>query len=117
MKESLMYCHKRKFTHNRETVGADFWYGDCMTVPQSTRFYDSSLPIYELRLREVQEGEKSSYWAWWDNEDDKFTMLHYHRDILSINFAYGIEAAVERGKGRDYNVTIEALDVLDPRTL
>jgi hypothetical protein len=117
MKESILYCHKREATHNRETVGADHWYGDCMTVPQSVKFYDRNLPIYELRVREVQDDEKSSYWAWWDNNKDQFTMLHYHRDLLSINFAYGIEPEVKRGKGKDYNVMIEELREIDPKSL
>lgn len=116
MKESMMYCHKRNATHNKDLVG-DFWYDDCQVSPQTTRLYDSKAPISEVLVKEMSDGDKSSYWAWWDNDSDRFTMLYYHRDLLSICFPYGIEAEVDRGRGKDYNVSVDEMRVINPRDL
>jgi len=117
MKESILYCHKRKATHNKNTVRADHWYGDCEVHPKTTNLYDPGKPIHELKVKEAIGDDFTPYWAWWDNDKEKFTMMYYHRDLLEICFPYGLKAETEHGKGQDYNVTVEELGVIDPKSL
>lgn len=67
--------------------------------PDVVRMYDSKAPVHEL---EVAEGvdEPDSYWAWWDAEDEKFTMIYYARMIVEMCFTYGSKPEEDRGRGK-----------------
>lgn len=111
MMESIMYCQKYKTSEYNHSFGK-YWYTHFMPHPEVSRMCDPEKDVYEVKVREVQEGEASSYWAWWDNEDQKFVFVHPTRDILTIVFPYPIESYVEKGEGKDYNVIIIELRII-----
>jgi len=113
MKETVMYCHKRP--SEREECG--FWYNDFFTSAFGTKLCDANLLILEVKVREVKDGDTSSYWGWWNNEEQRFTLVYLTRGILSMCFPYGIQPEVDLGRGQDHNVFIEEVRDLDPKDL
>jgi hypothetical protein len=116
MKETIMYCHKHPTTEYNKSYG-EFWYDHFYNHPFSTRLCDKSLLIYKVRVRELQDGEQSTYWGWWSNKETQFIFVQPNRSVLSVCFAYGIEASVEAGEGTDHNVMIEELETIQPETI
>jgi len=110
-----MYCHKQKTSEYNNSIG-DFWYRDVCTHPFQTHLHDEKLDVYKVRVRELKENEKSSYWAWWENKENKFIFVHPTKGILSICFPYSMELYEKKGDGKAYNVIIEELEILDSNT-
>jgi len=106
-----MYCHKR--ASEKEECG--FWFNDIFGHPKSTQVCDGTLLIFKIRVRELKEGETSTYWGWWDNKENKFTLVHITRGILSMCFPYELKWYVEKGSGQDYNVMLEILEEINPK--
>ena len=48
----------------------------------------------------------SNAWAWWDEEDQDFTMVYPDEDIVRICSIDGFKDAEKRGKGQVLPVTI-----------
>jgi len=111
MKETIMYCHKRK---TKEFMGIEdeFWYNDFCNHPKTTKLYAKDLDVYRVRVREMQDSEESLYWGFWVNDSNQFEYVYLHRDMLGICFPYGIEAEVKHGHGKDCNVIIEEIKVM-----
>lgn len=49
------------------------------------------------------------YWAWWDNEKEKFTLIWPKRFLLNMCFAYGMKAEEDIGRGKDYRVHVKQM--------
>ena len=63
--------------------------------------------IVEVVVRELQEGEESPYWGWWDNEKGEFQMIYPGKIPSDMCFPYGPEVEEEKGEGKQMNVSIE----------
>lgn len=111
MKESIMYCQRYETTQYNKSLG-EWFYTHFMNHPKSTQLYDENHEVYKVKVRELKEGDESSYWGWWDNESNRFKYVHPTRDILSMVFPYAMESYVERGDGKDYNVIIEEIEII-----
>lgn len=66
-------------------------------------------PIVRVRVSETETPTDRSYWAWWDNERQHFTMVYYSRVQVEICFAYGSKAEEARGRGKVCQVDVEEL--------
>lgn len=108
MKETIMYCHERETTRYNKSFGA-YWYNDFTHSEWATQLYDDKEKPIKVRVRELKDEEQSHYYAWWSNEENQFIFVHPTRNILEMCFPYGLEAEIERNKGKDYNVFIEIL--------
>lgn len=107
MKETIMYCHEFD-RHDGSKFYTHFY-----LHPHATKMCGDK-PILKARIREIQEGEESSYWAWWDlqTEDPKFVYCQPSKIQFKMCFACGLEATEKAGKGVGVNVTIEIIEVM-----
>jgi len=110
MKETIMYCHRYK-TREYDKFLMDYYYTHFFSHPKTTQICDSKENVYKVKVRELKNGEESIYWGWWDNKRNAFVFVHPTRDILSICFPHSIESYIEKGKGKDYNVMIEEIEI------
>lgn len=100
MKKTNLFCGKddskpRPYTH---------------FYPQKTLVkFCGAEEVVEVIVRELKEGEESFYWAWWDNETEKFSMIYPSKVQSDVCFTYGAEAAGESGEGKQMNVFIEEI--------
>ncbi len=69
----------------------------------------SDPPIVRVRVADIQLGEVSTYYAWWDNKEERFCMIFPHRQAVEICFPYGSKAEEERGRGHVLNVSVTQL--------
>jgi hypothetical protein len=67
-------------------------------------------PIVALTVEEDPDQNAADdvpYWGWEDvDKPGTFCMIFHHRKLLQVCFAYGIEAAVEAGKGRPVHLLV-----------
>ena len=50
---------------------------------------------------------EADYWAWWDNEREKFTLIWPKYFLLNMCFTYGMKPEEERGRGKAYRVNVK----------
>lgn len=107
MKETIMYCHEFD-RHDGSKFYTHFY-----LHPHATKMCGDK-PILKARIREIQEGEESSYWAWWDLqiEDPKFVFCYPRKIQFGMYFPYGLKAAEKAGEGVGVNVMIEIIEVV-----
>ena len=65
--------------------------------------------VFQVCVRELNEGETSEYWAWWSTERKEFSpsQIWPHKGLVEMCFPYGSKAEVERGRGEVVNVVVE----------
>ena len=65
--------------------------------------------VFRVRVRDLNEGEASGYWAWWSTEKEHFIpgMIWPEKGLVEMCFPYGSKAEVERGRGEVVNVVVE----------
>ena len=107
MKEAIMYC--QEFTR----LDDEKFYTHFYLHPKATKMCGDET-ILKARVREIQEGEESSYWAWWDlrAEDPKFVFCYPRKIQFKMCFPYGLKSAEEHGQGIGVNVVIEIIEVM-----
>jgi hypothetical protein len=66
-------------------------------------------PIVRARVAEIQPGETSSYYAWWDNKRLDFGMVFRSKMMTEVCFTYGSKVEEARGRGHLLNVTVTEL--------
>ncbi len=49
----------------------------------------------------------ADYWAWWDNEEQHFTLVYAKHFLLGMCFIYGMEVEEKAGKGKAYRVNVK----------
>lgn len=109
MKETIMYC--QEFTRpDGEKFHTHFY-----SHPKASRMCNGKHPVLKARVREIQEGEESTYWAWWGfgKGDPKFLFCYARKTLLKMCFPYGMKAAEEHGDGVSVNVIIEILEEVE----
>jgi hypothetical protein len=89
-----MYAHKSE-RGSYLNCGEKWW----------VEIHDLSLPIVKVRITENPEGK---YYGWIDTGETTPEMIQPHEWMFSMQFAYGPEIEVEKGKGR-----IVRLDVVE----
>lgn len=52
-----------------------------------------------VTVEEEGEGKESSYWAWWNNEDQKFQFVYRRAFLVRMCFPNDIDLYVKRGDG------------------
>ena len=57
----------------------------------------SSDEIWEIEFEEVDDGE---YWSFQDTGETNFHLIYPHKALFDICFAYGVQAEIDKGKGR-----------------
>jgi len=69
--------------------------------------------IVELQMRvsadQITPDEistKADYWGWYDNEDQRFSMIYPKRFLLEMCFPYGIKACEDQNQGKAYRLEI-----------
>ena len=70
------------------------------------------IPVYKILIKENKKADKSvdyQYWAWWENESQKFIWCYGHRGQLVMTFA-NIYVAEELGKGKAMPVIVKELE-------
>jgi hypothetical protein len=96
---TICYAHKSKREVNHwEHVSLH---------PKVTYFHDfnETNPIFCIRV--TLDEETGTYWAWWDYQNQHFTMVYPHLLLVRVCFAYGPEAEEKRGRGKVCRVRIE----------
>lgn len=61
-------------------------------------------PVERVVVRDLHEGETSTYWAWWDAQEKRFDFVYTSRSLVEMCFPYGSKVEVERGNGEIVNV-------------
>ena len=54
-------------------------------------------PVVQVNLNEDPDGD---YWGWIDTNCDQIVMVQPQRGLFDMQFTYGPEAEVKRGRGR-----------------
>lgn len=69
--------------------------------------------VFEVLVRELQDGETSPYWAWWDNAKKCFPppMIWGHKSLVEMCFPYGSQVEADKGRGEMCNVVVERVSV------
>lgn len=62
--------------------------------------------IFKVSLREVEAGEKSQYWAWFENGVKRFNICYPRKEAVEMCFPYGHKVEEEKGRGRLVNVSV-----------
>jgi len=65
-----------------------------------------SKDVTKVLVRELQEGEASRYWAWWDGD---FSMVYPSKVQFGMCFPYGAKVEEAKGNGKEMNVYVEEL--------
>jgi hypothetical protein len=65
--------------------------------------------VFQVRVRDLKEGETSAYWAWWSTEKQSFIpgMIWPHEGGVEMCFPYGTAIMTKEGKGEKVNVFVE----------
>jgi hypothetical protein len=53
------------------------------------------------------KANEPDYWAWWDSERKKFSLIWSKYFLLDMCFPYGMPAEEERGRGKAYRVNVK----------
>jgi len=61
---------------------------------------NQELPVNDLDV---------DYWGWWDEDEQKFTLVYAARFLLNMCFPAGIKVTEESGKGKAYRVNVKKL--------
>jgi hypothetical protein len=86
------------------------------------KMFDSSLPVWRVRVTERATEEGAQYWAWWENKDETgiikraegFELIWRRRFLVDMCFTYGAKVEEERGRGKLCAVDIEPLEEVTP---
>ena len=65
-------------------------------------------PIFETVVTEGTD-TPDSYWGWWDNKDERFTIVFARKLLVEICFPYGSKAEEDRGRGKLLPVNVEVI--------
>lgn len=49
------------------------------------------------------------YWAWWDERDQRFSLIWSKYFLLNMCFPYGMEIEEKAGKGKAYRVHVKEI--------
>lgn len=64
-------------------------------------------PVERVHVRDLQEGETSEYWAWWDATKTQFDFVFLSRGAVVMCFPYGASIETKKGNGEIVNVMVE----------
>lgn len=108
MKETIMYCLELTRPNGEK------FYTHFYLHPKTTKLCGDG-SILKARVREIQEGEESDYWAWWNlkTEEPGFVFCYPAKTLLKMCFPYGMKATEEHGDGVGVNVMIEILEEVE----
>lgn len=67
---------------------------------------DQTIPPPPQKDPKVNEAD---YWAWWDNDQKRFSLIFGKHFLLNMCFPYGMELEEERGKGKAYRVNVKLI--------
>jgi hypothetical protein len=74
--------------------------------------HDHERPVFEVLVTELTASCDGCCWAWWNNEQEKFTMIYSFRQALKMCFPYGPEIEEKQGRGRIMPVSVEIVQVV-----
>ena len=102
VKQTRLYCQKST-GHKGNKYYANFF----PSIMQVRMCQDARHPepILSCLVTEAKE-TPDSYWAWWDEKDQRFTMIFHGRPLLECCFPYGSKIEEEHGKGKVTPVAI-----------
>jgi hypothetical protein len=80
--------------------------------PQVVRMANNRYPVHKVEVSEADPEGHDGYWAWWDNEDEKFKYIYKSR--AAVGLCFGSERFAEekskKGLGHLLPVDIEILE-------
>ena len=77
------------------------------------RMHDKEQPVFEVLVIELTVACEDCCWAWWNNEQEKFTMVYAWRSALRMCFPHRPEIEEKQGRGRMMPVSVEVIQVVD----
>lgn len=100
---------KRSFVCFASTHPDGKFYSFMYTPVVASLFGLKETDVFQVKVRDLNEGEVSEYWAWWSTEMKHFVpgMIWPHKGLVEMCFAYGSEVEVKRGRGEVVNVAVE----------
>jgi hypothetical protein len=63
---------------------------------------NQTIPSFE----EQQKNKDADYWGWYDNEENKFTLIWHQRFLLDMCFPYGMKVEELRNRGKAYRLEV-----------
>lgn len=107
-RSTLLYAHKLP----DRALG--FRWGDLMSTALGTSYCGTG-DVYRVRVRDLEPGEASPYWAWWEHADVAFRWVWPKKLLVQVCFPDLGESDVRQGRGEFVNVAVEeVLGVVDP---
>lgn len=97
------------FAHSRLDKEGNVEYCDIMPLRKQLSFgLAGPGAIHEVIVRELQEGEASQYWGWWDQArgEPHFTFVFRSKIKVETCFEYGTAVEERRGRGKLLNVAV-----------
>jgi hypothetical protein len=94
MRSTLIYCQRRGATSRLPAEWVNF-----APHPETSRLYDSSLPVYEVTVTETVEAP-DCYWGWWAADEAKFVHVYPYKAAVEMIFPYGTKAEEKAGAGK-----------------
>jgi len=67
---------------------------------------DQTLPPEPQNDPKINEPD---YWAWYDAEDKRFSLIFSKYFLLNMCFPYGMPLEEEKGKGKAYRVNVKTI--------
>lgn len=100
-KQTVMFCIKQEKMRENYVPYMDFY--------PSAEVIKICFGVVSVKVL-VKEGEGKlaghQYYGWWDNKDNKFHHVYYHKDLVNMCFPYGTKILEERGDGKLLPVTV-----------
>ncbi len=76
---------------------------DIITV-ELTVAEDQTIPPQPQNDPNIKDND---YWAWWEFEENNYTLVWHKRFLLNMCFPYGIQLTEEKNKGKAYRVNVK----------
>ena len=111
-KPTTLFCDKLK-NHKGENWFAHF-YPSRMQVRMCRLPEEMSRPMLEVEVSERTEAP-GCYWAWWDEEHQRFDFVYPHKGLVEICFPYGTKVEEGQGRGKLLPVNVKVMRETEPR--
>lgn len=75
--------------------------------PYTCSLYDSEKDVYELKVTESNPPDEEDYWAWWNNQEERFEFIAVIKEMVEICFPYALSEHEKSGDGKLCRVKLE----------
>ena len=114
-RKSIYFAHKFEPDRNPEgRKDAVLWgFYPSLFVCRLTSGKDRT--YYKVEITPFEgPAEDAPYWAWWNNEEQKFHHVYYFKGMVQMCFPYDLAIYEEKGEGKRTPVIATIIETYEP---